>query len=284
LNLTTTNNGNIAVNSNLTGFSAVTLSANGSGVISEQSAFSITTGWLTALSGTGNVGSPTLNLSTNAASVTARTGGSVYINDSYTSNVTLTGLNNAGASGTFFMTAPNNTGTGIRTGSASSIAGGTIVLNSINGDIGTAAAPVAISGSTSPNLTTSAALGSVYVSSAPSLTLRSTSVGSTNYNNVAAGTYSVASADSVTVANNLSAASANLQSGAAGSIAQSGGTVNAQTVTLTAGTGGIGSSSAPVLMQAANLTANSNGSAYMSNTGSVAVLGGTAANGGVLII
>jgi YVTN family beta-propeller protein len=150
-------------------------------------------------SGNGNIGSVGTSLAVNADTLTAATGGggasaSVYISDSSTDNVTLSGSNTAGSAGTFFFSANNSSTTGILTGaSSSSIQSGTVVLNSVNGSIGTSLSSVQIGGSSTTNFTASATNGNVYVNSSSAITLSDATVAAKTYTNGANENYNLTS-------------------------------------------------------------------------------------------
>src|SRR5207253_11451634 len=62
---------------------------------------------------------------------------------------------------------------------------------------------------------------------------------------------------------------------------QTTGTITASSVNLSAGINSLGLPTQPINTQTPTLTANSRGSAYVSNTGSVTLVGGSTGNGGV---
>lgn len=79
--ITTANNGSITVSNNITSPSYLVLMANGSGAIT-QTAGTLSTSALYAISGSGNIGSSSTNLNTNAFYLQASTTGDAYVNSS----------------------------------------------------------------------------------------------------------------------------------------------------------------------------------------------------------
>jgi len=235
------------------------------------------TGSSIALASTsGNIGTGVTNIMTVTSNLTANTTGNVYI--------TNTGSVNFGASsgdalnltsdgivvdGNTSATTLNLTATGSNTitESTGTLTGTTVNLSSTSGTVGTSGNHLLTDAGTLTANTT----GNDYITNTGSVTLGNSSAGSGD-----TFTLATTSNGNMTLGGTLAATSGtigtiNLTANGSGTFIESNGAVTALTVNLTSGTGDIGSNSSNFSTVTGNLTANTAGNVYVSNTGNVTV-------------
>jgi hypothetical protein len=303
---TGTNNG-ITVAANLTASGNVTLAASGTGSITRSASMTIATGTsstLTLSSGSGTIGTSGSNLLAVAPNVSISTSGNVYLSDSKaitvvnsfnggafnitdtdTTNgsitlqgaVTATGaiLLQAGTNGSVTLNdnvsgssvTLNAAGTGsISLPSAKTLsATGTLSLSCVSCALGSSLNPTLIN---TPNLSVNTS-GNVFISNSQNTTISGASTAG-NFTLTQTGTNS-----GITISANLTASgNATLVATGTGAISRSGSftitTGATSTLSLSTGSGAIGSSSAPISVNTRYLSANTNpsntGSVYLSDT------------------
>lgn len=308
LSLTTTGNGrNITINSNYSNAGG-TIIISASGSVLNAGAYTLTAGIIN-LSGATGVGTSGLPVLTNTSNLTGNipnlagnsSSGSVYLQD--TSNVIL-GSSSAGSGGTFRLAMSgtnlsmalggnvnagatgtvdleNPTGGSITNTAARTLTGASIILAASAG-LGTAAAPMLLSGCSAPHASSSA--GSVYLSS-------NTGINSTAGLSAAPGaTLSLTTTGlnvNITIDANYTNAGGTILLNATGSILDPASrTLSAGTINLT-GTNGIGAENLPVNIGgiAQPNARSSAGSVYLSsNTAITSFANVTAAAGKIVSI
>lgn len=286
LDISTSGNGSIAVDSDVTG-DTIRLATSGTGDITRVGNVTLTANTINLQTASGNIGDLGTELQVNVNDLTVASGGSVLINETDSVNLgasTISGtfiLNTTGNDGSITITgnvsatsmllSTDGTGEIQRSGNFTLSATAVINLGSDNGNIGTALAPLQID----TNSLTIQTGGSVLLSEANSINLGFTSVG---------GTFELTTGNNgdIVLSSTISATSMTLSANGGGSITDGGsGSLSATSViNLVSGSGDIGSSGSPISTDTNTLTANTTGSIYISEADSIN-LGFTNA-GGVL--
>ena len=197
---------------------------------------------------------------------------------------------NTGSTGSYTLSADNTATTGILTATSSSVTANTVSLTSTAGNIGESGGSPSAIALVSPNLTLSAANGSIYATDSGNTLLTITA----NSPISSSGTFSLTNSGSILVSANIGTGSATTGIVDLTTIGSSSYTVNssasdfitAGNINLNTNGGDIGSSSQGINVDTANLTASTlnnsstTGSAYVNDLATTTVnLGGTASTG-----
>jgi fibronectin-binding autotransporter adhesin len=228
-------------------FSLVASNANGTGILTGTNG-TITANAVVLESISGEVGTLANPVLINSSALTgnaAAVGQSVFVSDSTAGNVTIqqSGTINNTAANTFELIATNGAATGIITGTNGIITTNTVILDSVNGSIGTSAA--------SPLLISAALISAEAAAAGQNVFLNDSATGN-----------ALLQQDG-TVANTAASTFSLVATNAAGSgiITGSNGTITAATVVVESTQGSIGvSTTSPLLINAPSLTANAQAS------------------------
>lgn len=270
--LTSGSNGSIQFNANATGTTSATIIANGSGSLGTGAGARVTAGALSLSSTSGAIGGAS-DFNINATTLTANTSGDIRLNE-----LNSVALNGISTTGQVTLTAG-----GAITQGAGTVTADTFTVTSTGGSIGTAVTPIATNINTlvaSANSTGA----SVFISEANSLAVGNGSandrfeltvngnVSTTVATNVTANQILLATTNNgnIQINGSLTApTSVTLNANGAGTITRNSGTLTSALVTLTSGSGDIGTLANPVTTNAGTIAASTTGNVFLSEVDAV---------------